>query len=89
MRRFVADEVTEKVLVRSSLAIFCRTIAVISADLYFAPDAVGNFIAEELRMIEVRVRGATIQSLEGLCNGLRIAAATGELDFPVHHGSID
>lgn len=54
-------------------------------DVESAPDAMGEFISEELQLLEARVCEATVQSLEVLDERLRDA---GRSDFPEHHRSI-
>lgn len=65
-QRMVAEEVRKTSRVRFSFTRLIQTISGSSDDLKFSPDAMGNFIADELRELEVRVRGATAQSLNSL-----------------------
>lgn len=53
---------------------FRLVVNCISSNVDSAPDAMGNSISEDPSLLEMRVRGATVQSLEGLRQRLRDAA---------------
>lgn len=75
-RRMVTEEVMETARVRYSLKKLTRTIAGIYDEVESTPDKMGNFVADELRDLEIRVRGATVQSMKRLCKSLRAAVAS-------------
>lgn len=60
------EEVMETERVRSSLTQFRQVGGGISAVVEAAPNAMGNFIAEERQDLERRVRGLTVQWLKSL-----------------------
>lgn len=80
-RNVVEEEVIKTARARSSLEKYRLVVTGISADVEAATDSIGNFISEELRALEKRVRGVTIQSLERFCESLRAASRTD------YHGS--
>lgn len=84
-QRLVKEEEMKTVEGSALLANFPPVDNGIWTDVHSAPDSMGNFIADNLRFLETRVRGATSQSLEGLLEILRDVVSS----YPiVHHCSI-